>query len=49
MDRQEVALLVLIDLSAATERGILLETVRKDFGVIGNDWPLIYLIESREV
>ena len=45
MDRQEVALLVLIDLSAATERGILLETVRKDFGVIGDTqkWLASYL------
>ena len=36
MDRQEVALLVLIDLSAATERGILLQTLEKDFGDIGD-------------
>ena len=36
MDRQEVALLVLVDLSAATEHGILLETRGKDFGVIGD-------------
>ena len=37
MDRQEVTLLVLIDLTAAfdaIERGILLETLEKDFGII---------------
>ena len=45
MDRQEVALLVLIDLSAATERGILLETRGKDFGVMGGtqQWLASYL------
>ena len=39
MDRQEVTLLVLIDLCAAfdtIEREILLETLQKDFGVIGD-------------
>ena len=37
MDRQEVTLLVLIDLTAAfdtIERGILQETLEKDFGII---------------
>ena len=50
MDRQEVALLVLIDLSAATERGILLETVRKDFGVIGDTqkWLASYLSSRKQ-
>ena len=45
MDRQEVALLVLIDLSAATEREILLKTRGKDFGVIGDKqkWLAFYL------
>ena len=47
MDRQEVALLVLIDLmiSASTERGILLETLGKDLGVIGDTqkWLASYL------
>ena len=48
MDRQEVTLLVLIDLSAAfdtIDHGILLETLEKDFGVIGDaqKWLASYL------
>lgn len=51
MDRQEVTLLVLIDLSAAfdtIDHAILLETLEKDFGVIGDaqKWLASYL--SRE-
>ncbi len=48
MDRQEVTLLVLIDLSAAfdtIDHGILLETMKNDFGVIGTAqrWIASYL------
>ena len=48
MDRQEVTLFVLIDLSAAfdtIDHGILLETLEKDFGVIGDaqKWLASYL------
>ena len=56
MDRQEVTLLVLIDLCAAfdtIEREILLETLQKDFGVIGDaqktqKWPAFYLSQRTQ-
>ena len=53
MDRQEVTLLVLIDLSAAfdtIERGILLDTLEKDFGVIGDaqKWLASYLSHRKQ-
>ena len=53
MDRQEVTLLVLIDLSAAfdtTERGILPDTLEKDFGVIGDaqKWLASYLSHRKQ-
>ena len=52
MDRQEVTLLVLIDLSAAfdtIERGIL-ETLEKDFGVLGDaqKWLASYLSHRKQ-
>jgi hypothetical protein len=52
-DRQEVTLLVLIDLSAAfdtIDHAILLETFEKDFGVTGNalKWLTSYLSERKQ-
>ena len=53
MDRQEVTLLVLIDLSAAfdtIDHAIILETLEKDFGVTGNalKWLTSYLSERKQ-
>ncbi|CAB3982360.1 Hypothetical predicted protein [Paramuricea clavata] len=54
MDRQEVTLLVLIDLSAAFDtidlHAILLETLEKDFGVTGNavKWLTSYISERKQ-
>jgi hypothetical protein len=53
MDRQEVTLLVLIDLSAAfdtIDHAILRETHEKDFGVTGNalKWLTSYLSERKQ-
>ena len=53
MDRQEVTLLVLIDLSSAfdtIDHAILLETIEKDFGVTGNalKWLTSYLSERKQ-
>jgi hypothetical protein len=53
MDRQEVTLLVLIDLSAAfntIDHAILLETLEKDFGVTGNalKWLTSYLSKRKQ-
>ena len=50
MDRKEVTLLAFIDLSAAfdtIERGILQETLEKDFGVIGDAQKWLASILSR--
>ena len=53
MDRQEVTLLVLIDLSAAfdtIDHAILLETLEKDFRVTGNalKWLTSYLSDRKQ-
>jgi retron-type reverse transcriptase len=53
MDRKEVTLLVLIDLSATfntIDHAILLETLEKDFGVTGNalKWLTSYLSKRKQ-